>query len=139
MKTASQRAPAFSIPLAGGYGGGLQLALNGTLAMVSEADLVRQAILLLLATRPGERIMRPRYGCDLRPLLFLPNDYTTAGFAIHAVRQALNRWELRAIVVNLDATQDPDDEGRLNILLEYEVRGTAGRQRIDYSLKLNGE
>jgi phage baseplate assembly protein W len=138
MKT-SNRAPAFEIPLPGGYGGGMRLALDGTLVTVSDADLVRQSILLLLATRPGERVMRPRYGCDLRPVLFLPNDHTTAGFAIHAVRRAVNRWEPRAIVLRVDATQDLDDEGRLNILLEYQVRGTAARQRIDYSLKLNGE
>ena len=139
MKATSNSAPAFAISLPGGVGGGMQLALNGTLALVREADLVRQAILLLLSTRPGERVMRPHYGCDLRPVLFLPNDHTTAGFAIHAVRQARNRWEPRAIVLHLDATQDPDDEGQLNILLEYEVRGTAARQRTDYSLKLNGE
>lgn len=139
MKYSAYRAPAFVVSAPGYGGGGLQLALNGTLAMVSEADLVRQAILLLLSTRPGERIMRPQYGCDLRPLLFLPNDHTTAGLAIHSVQQAMSRWEPRAIELRLDAVQDPDDEARLNIELEYQVRGAAGRQRIDYPLDLNGD
>jgi phage baseplate assembly protein W len=139
MKNSAYRAPAFVVSAPGSLGVGLQVEMNGMLAMVSEGDLVRQAILLLLSTRPGERVMRPQYGCDLRPLLFLPNDHTTAGLAIHAVRQALRRWEKRAILVRLDAIQDPNDATLLNIELEYRVRGATGRQRIDYRLNLNGD
>ena len=67
---------------------------------------VRQAILLLLSTRPGERVMRPTYGCDLHRLVFSPNDDTTAGLAIHYVRQALERWEPRIEVIRLDAGRE---------------------------------
>lgn len=138
MTPATSRAPAFLVTPSGSEPSGLQLALSGKLAMASDAALVRQSILLLLSTRPGERVMRPRYGCDLRPLLFLPNDDTTAGLAIHAVAQALARWEPRAIVRQLGATQDPDDPARLNILLVYELRGTPALQRLLLPLDLNG-
>ena len=59
------------------------------LATVEGDDAVRQAILLLLTTRPGERVMRRTYGSLLHRLVFAPNDDTTAGLAIHYVRQAL--------------------------------------------------
>src|SRR5262245_66442213 len=62
---------------------GLQSSPTGALATVEDEASVRQSILLLLSTAPGERVMRPDYGCDLRRLLFEPNDDTTAGLAIH--------------------------------------------------------
>ena len=49
--------------------------------MVQYNDSIRQAILLLFSTRPGERVMRPDYGCDIHRLVFSPNDDTTAGLA----------------------------------------------------------
>jgi len=68
--------------------------------MVDGDDSVRQAILLLLSTVPGERIMRPEYGCLIHQLVFSPNDATTAGLAIHYVQRALDLWEPRVDVVH---------------------------------------
>jgi Bacteriophage baseplate protein W len=103
---------------------GLALTATGAVAMVDGDASVRQAILLLLSTVPGERLMRPDYGSHLHRLLFAPNDHTTAGLAIHYVRQALRRWEPRVDVVDLDAGADPDIATRLNITLRYQVRSS---------------
>jgi len=121
-----------------GYGGGTGPALTaaGSLSMVEGAEAVRQALLLLLSTTPGERLMRPEYGCHLNRLLFAPNDHTTAGLAVHYVRQAVQRWEPRADVVELDAAADPDVATRLNIRLRYRVRATAAIDVIDLPLDL---
>ena len=73
--------------------------------MVDESGSVRQAILLLISTTPGERVMRPNYGCALGRLVFSPNDDTTAGLATHYVRQALLRWEPRIQILQLEATR----------------------------------
>ncbi len=113
MKTVRYRAVQFLHPvLDPGGSGGLQTSLHGGLGMVSEGASVRQAILLLLSTSPGERLMHPRYGCDLRQLIFSPNDNTTAGLAIHIVRQALIQWEPRIEVIRVDANPNPDDPAR---------------------------
>jgi phage baseplate assembly protein W len=96
---------------------------------------VRQAILLLLSTRPGERVMRPDYGCELHRLVYAPNDETTAALAIHYVGQALARWEPRVDVVELDATPDPD-RGLLTIRLVYRVRLTRQSGRIAFDVHL---
>jgi phage baseplate assembly protein W len=103
---------------------GLGLTPQGGIAMVDDRDSVRQAILLLLSTVPGERIMRPEYGCQLHRLVFSPNDETTAGLAIHYVRQALDRWEPRIEVLRLDAQRDTVNPEQLTISLEYRVRAT---------------
>ncbi|GAA3284440.1 GPW/gp25 family protein [Dactylosporangium vinaceum] len=121
-----------------GYGGGTGPAVTaaGALSMVEGDAAVRQALLLLLTTTPGERLMRPEYGCHLDRLLFAPNDQTTAGLAVHYVRQAILRWEPRADIVELDAAADPDIATRLNIRLRYRVRATAARNDLDLTLDL---
>lgn len=107
-----------------GRPGGLALAATGGLDTVEGDDAVRQAIVLLLSTRPGERVMRPRYGSLLHRLVFAPNDATTAGLAIHYVRQALEAWEPRVEVLDVDAGADPTDPERLVVELRYRVRAS---------------
>lgn len=118
--------------------GGLRIAPTGRIAMVQEDASVRQAILLLLSTRPGERVMRPAYGCDLASLLFSPNDDTTAGLAIHYVRRALQLWEPRIDVLWLDAGRNPERPERLDITLEYRVRATRANDRVTFQVDLTG-
>ena len=107
--------------------------------MVDEQASVRQSILLLLSTIPGERVMRPDYGCELHRLVFSPNDNTTSGLAIHYVRQALARWEPRAQVTHLDAGPHPEYPERLEILLEYRLRRTQNTNEIAFSINLAGD
>ena len=118
---------------------GLAVGPGGRLAPVTLEDSVRQAIYLLLTTVPGERLMRPDYGCDLYQLVFSPNDDTTAGLAIHYVKRALDRFEPRVDVMRLDAGRDPDDAGRLLVTLEYRVKVTQQLGRVTISMSLTGE
>jgi phage baseplate assembly protein W len=117
---------------------GLCLAPTGQAEMVEEHASIRPAVLLLLTTTPGERVMRPDYGCELHRLLFANNDDTTAGLAIHYVRRALERWEPRIQVLHLDATRSPEDPHRLDVLLEYRVRVTGRTERLAYPFSLSG-
>src|SRR5512133_2865749 len=91
-----------------GGAGGLGISARGGLDMVDGSDSVRQSLMLLLLTIPGERVMRPEYGCHLHRLVFAPNDDTTAGLAIFYVRQALERWEPRIEITLLDAGRNPE-------------------------------
>jgi phage baseplate assembly protein W len=118
---------------------GLQLSPTGGIEMTDEQMSVRQAILLLLSTVPGERVMRPLYGCDLHRLIFSPNDNTTAGLAIHFVRQAIERFERRVEITFLDAEPNEKDQARLNITLEYRLRATNTRDELSFSLNLTSE
>jgi phage baseplate assembly protein W len=106
--------------------------------MADEAESVRQAILMLLSTVPGERVMRSHYGCDLFRLVFSPNDDTTAGLAMHYVRQAIDRWEPRIEIVHLNASR-VGDSALLEIHLEYRLRRTAEPNLLVYSVSLNGD
>lgn len=104
---------------------GLSVTPGGRLATVTDAAAVRQALLLLLTTRPGERVNRPDYGCHLFRLAFAPADDTTAGLAIHYVARAIERWERRVEVLSLDASWPDADATYLEVLLQYRVRASA--------------
>jgi hypothetical protein len=141
---------------------GIALTPGGRIAMVSGDAAIRQSIILLLTTIPGERVMRPDFGCPLHRLLFSPNDATTAGLAIHYVRQALVRFEPRIDIVSLDANAagvvvrgvgqapaadgDPADERRhsldenstLVVSLVYKVRATNRVASLQFEVGLDG-
>ena len=118
---------------------GIRISSTGGIEMLEEHAAVRQSILLLLSTAPGERVMRPDYGCDLQQLVFSPNDATTHGLAIHYVRRALQRWEPRIDILRLDAAASQSDPGRMDIMLEYRMRKTAGRESLMISVSLTEE
>src|SRR5207244_11945373 len=112
-------------------GTGLTVTATGAVGMVEGDAAVRQAIILLLCTAPGERLMRPEYGSYLHRLLFAGNDQTTAGLAVHYVRSALTRWEPRVEIVTIDAEADPDVPERLHIALSYRVRASLATNTLN--------
>ncbi|MEM7113192.1 MAG: GPW/gp25 family protein [Chloroflexota bacterium] len=119
-----------------GEGSGIPISAQGGIGMVAGAASVRQALLLLLSTAPGERVMRPEYGCHIHRLVFSPNDDTTAGLAIHYVRRAVQRWEPRVDILKIDAFRHEDTPDRLNILLDYRVRATRQVEQLAFGLNL---
>lgn len=84
---------------------------NGKLGYVAGLDLVRQSIETILDTDPGERIMRPSFGCGLRRYLMAPNTLTTRTAMAADITTALNTWEPRIQVTNVSVT--PDDNPTL--------------------------
>lgn len=119
-----------------GRPGGPTIDHTGSLATVEDDDAIRQAILMLLTTRIGERIMRPTYGSMLHRLVFGLNNDTTAGLAIHYVRQAISRWERRVEIIDVDAGPDPDVGDRLVIVLRYRVLATQSTAIVELPVAL---
>lgn len=115
---------------------GLRLSASGGLMMVSEAESIRQAILLLLSTSKGERVMRSAYGCNLEQLVFMPTDDTTLGFAIHLVRRAIQQWEPRIRITRLNAEYNRWEPYRMDIILEYEIKRTGMNDSLTISRPL---
>ena len=87
-----------------------------------DAD-VREAVLIILGTSPGERVMRPDFGAGLNALVFEPMNTTTVTLARHYVEEALVLWEPRIDSVAVDVTADMP-LGRLRIDIAYRVRAT---------------
>lgn len=118
---------------------GFEISSRGGIATVSDDAAIRQGVLMLLSTLPGERVMRPDYGCELQRLVFAPNDDTTAGLAMHYVRRALERWEPRIEILRLDAERPPGEPGRLDVILEYRALASLTEERLSMPLYLDME
>ena len=88
-----------------------------------DASAIKQAIVNLLMTNKGERLMNPNYGSDIRRYLFEPLDYGTANQIKGNIRDTIERFEPRISVVRLKASPNYDDNG-FDITMTYSVRGT---------------
>jgi hypothetical protein len=117
---------------------GLRISPQRQLSVVEDEAAVRQALLILLTTRPGERVMRPGYGCHLHSLAFAPNDDTTAGLAMHYVRQAIERWEPRVSISHIDAERAANDDSRLDVVVEYRLLAFNRADRLVVPVPLSG-
>lgn len=109
---------------------------NGTVAMSADEELIRESIIIIMGTAPGERVMRPNFGCEIHDLLFAPNNYTTAGLAAHYVVSALQKWEPRITGVEADAEPSPDHPNQLLLHIKYTVRATNNRHNFVYPFYL---
>jgi hypothetical protein len=97
---------------------------TGDIAIVSYEEDIRQAILLILHTALGERVMRPDFGAGLETLVFEPVNTTTMALVQHRVEKALITWEPRINVNNVQVTTDPTTRNLLNVVIGYTVRAT---------------
>jgi phage baseplate assembly protein W len=102
----------------------LRTDATGRFALVSHDREIEESIRLILGTAPGERPMRPEFGCGIHDHVFAPADATTAGRLAADVRIALDRWEPRIDVHAVDILFDEVDRGTLYIDLHYAVRGS---------------
>jgi phage baseplate assembly protein W len=111
-------------------------APTGDIAMAAYDDDVRQAILIILQTTPGERVMRPQFGAGLADLVFEP--ITTALLALvqHRAETALIQWEPRIDVDAVTVTPNPP-LGRIDIDIRYQVRQTSTFYNLVYPFYLN--
>jgi phage baseplate assembly protein W len=107
-----------------------QIGPQGGLGLTSERSELEQAIWIILSTAPGQRVMRPTFGCRLHELVFMPNNSHTAVLARRYVEEALGMWEPRVNVVQVETRPDPDNPTRLLIEIEYEVKATHDRRSL---------
>ena len=103
---------------------------HGRIALASQENEIEQAIQMILLTPKGQRVMRPDFGCHIHELLFAQNDGTTAGLAVHYVTEALNMWEPRIRLLGVRAVQDTNNDSRLLIEIDYEIKATVDRRSL---------
>jgi len=110
----------------------LQVDRRGGIALARDETDIEQAIELILGTAPGERPMRPEFGCGVHDFVFDSIDASTVGKMEEAIRDALDRWEPRVIVQTVEFNLDHVGEGRLVIDIGYRVRVTNTLRNLVY-------
>jgi uncharacterized protein len=113
-----------------------RIGAQGGLALTHERNELDQAIYIILSTAPGERVMRPTFGCRLHDLIFAPNNSHTAARARRYVEEALGMWEPRIRVTEVNVRQDADEANALVIEIAYEVKATHDQRSLVYPFYL---
>ena len=109
---------------------------QGGIALTHERNEIDQAIHIILSTSPGERVMRPTFGCRLHDIVFDPNNSHTAARARRYVEEALGMWEPRISVIRVDVLHDADQANCLIIEIHYEVKATHDQRSLVYPFYL---
>jgi uncharacterized protein len=95
---------------------------DGRLRWSEGETKIRQSIWLILSTAPGERVMRPEFGCGIHDLLFDANTAALRGITQQKVRESLTRWEPRIDVIDVRVEAPPEAGNYLLIRIDYRVR-----------------
>lgn len=111
--------------------------VRGSVAYRSGAEKVREAILVVLRTEPGERVMRPTFGCGLRRFLAEPNSVATRARIVRDVTRAIEAWEPRVRLREVGAVPG-DDPSLVLLTIRYEHVRDAAEGVLVYPFYLEG-
>ena len=107
--------------------------------MLTDEEDIKSSLEILLSTKIGERIMQPKYGCNIDELLFSPLNRTLKTFVSELIKTAILYHEPRIDVEKIDITKGDDLSGELLVLIDFKVRATNSRINMVYPFyKLEG-
>jgi uncharacterized protein len=113
--------------------------ITKSVIMISDEEDIKSSLEILLSTKIGERIMLPKYGCNVDELLFNPLNRTLKTYVSELIRTAILYHEPRIDVEKIDITQGDDLNGELLLSLDYKIRATNSRTNMVYPFyKLEG-
>lgn len=110
----------------------IQVTPTGGIATASEEDRIEDAILIILSTAPGERLMLPDFGCGIHDLVFAPNDTGTVSKVVDQVRRSLVTYEPRIDVLDVTAEVSDGQPNLLLIRVDYRIRDTNSMKNLVY-------
>jgi phage baseplate assembly protein W len=111
--------------------------VSGRLRYESDEELVTQGIEIVLGTSPGERQMRPEFGCAIYELVGEANTAALRGMVRHKVQEALMRWEPRIDVTDVRVESPAEQRNRLDIRIDYRIRSNNAFFNIVYPFFFN--
>jgi phage baseplate assembly protein W len=103
---------------------------RGRIALARQERDIEEAILMILLTPKGQRVMRPDFGCRIHDLAFAPNNSTLIGLASYYVEEALVMWEPRIELDEVMARVDPEAPERILVDISYRIRATHDRRSL---------
>lgn len=99
---------------------------TGRTALVGEDGRIRDMIEQILFTSPGERVMRPDFGCGLKQLVFMPASDALAASTQQLVQGSLMRW-LEG-VITVEAVTCLIGDGSIEVTVAWRKLDTGDRQ-----------
>lgn len=114
------------------------IAADGRLPPARDDESVREVMLNILLTRPGERLMRPQFGAGLLDFIHQPNNQTNRALIASLVQKAISEWETRVVVLGVGVEPDPQDPATVHIEVRYRLRHGRVPQTLGLNLMLAG-
>jgi phage baseplate assembly protein W len=109
---------------------------EGRLPWVKDDQSVRESMLNILLTSPGERLQRPDFGAGLLNFIHQPNTETTRNLIAGVVRKSLGLWEQRVIVDGVDVQPSPGNLAEVHINIRYRMRHNPAPAELGLTLNL---
>jgi len=113
-----------------GFSWPMEVDHTGSIRLTDIVEDIDRSMRIVLMTAPGERVMRPRFGCDIWDLLFEPVTPNLLGLIASAVYEALGQWEPRVQVDEVVPVPDVDDGGLVRVTVTYHVKATNDRRNL---------
>lgn len=107
-------------------------APNCGVEMAADLQDIEQSLTIILTTRPGERVMRPDFGCALEDLLFEPINLSLVTYVSNMIETSILYYEPRIKLNNVDIQQEDALEGKLKVEVDFTVRTTNSRFNYVY-------
>jgi uncharacterized protein len=105
---------------------------RGRTATATYDDHIEQMLLLLLFTRPGERVNLPTFGCGLLDQVFAPNSPEIAAALNVTVAAAISLWLQDVLsLTSLDVTAQ---DNQLTFNIGYTVLATGSPTNLTVSV-----
>jgi len=105
--------------------------------MSTDEEDIQDSLKILLGTTAGERLMHPKYGLNLQELLFEPMNTTMQTLLKDRLKTVILVYEPRINLLSVDLDTTQLVNGRLNLILNYQVRATNSRFNLVYPFYLN--
>jgi uncharacterized protein len=105
--------------------------------MTEKETDIEKSLQILLTTAVGERVMQPKYGCNMNTLLFEPLNTTVKTIMIDKIKIAILFFEPRIDAKKIELNTQNELEGEVLIEVEYIVRATNSRFNFVFPYYIN--
>jgi len=108
-----------------------------SLEMTEKIEDIEKSLQILLTTAIGERIMQPRYGCNMEDLVFESLDTGTRTIITDKIKTAILFFEPRIKVEKIELNDSKGQEGEITVHVEYSVPSTNSRYNFVFPFYRN--
>ena len=106
------------------------LMTSHSVRLSEDRSEIEESLHILLSTLPGERVMQPKYGCDLTPLLFEPITTTLSTVIGDRVKTSIYYYEPRIEPIRVGVSAQNAQEGQFLVEIEYRIRANNTRHNF---------
>jgi len=124
------------------YGRGIsfppRIDANGRVAWSEGTQNIRESIKIILLTELGERLMLSEFGAGLKNFLYEPNTVETRRLIEEQITHALNQWEPRIQLQEVNVEEDTNDSQQAIATITYKLTATQQVVGVSVQVKLGG-